>query len=89
MNSDYRATPWDGVLDGTVGSCLPIQCKELLKDIEGFMAIPCEFEESFEDFNEDCLYLDLYTSNLEKDANRPVSYLFVISDSIKTISSFK
>jgi len=67
-----KATPWDGVLDGTVGSCMPIQCKELLKDIEGFMAIPCEFEESFEDFNEDCLYLDLYTSNLEKDANRPV-----------------
>jgi len=67
-----KAEPWDGVLDGLPSAPLPIQAQELGKDLEYWMCVPNEFDEDMESFEEDCLYLNVWTSSTDKSAKLPV-----------------
>ena len=69
----FRPEPWDGLLDASKHSAVPIQNQDGMKDILNYM--PGVVDESPKTFDEDCLYLSVYTSNPSKTANMPVSIL--------------
>ena len=45
----------------------------MMAEIDGFMAMPDEFEENYTEMSEDCLHLQVYTSNPNPSAKLPVS----------------
>jgi len=69
-----KIEPWQGVLDCTVQSPCPMQPAEMASSLKGAMALPNEHEESFTDFKEDCLYLNVYTSSTDVNSKLPVLF---------------
>jgi len=69
-----KSGPWDGVLDGTVAGPGPMQPLEMVAPMLGAMALPNEFQEQIEDIQEDCLYLNVYTSTTTSSDNLPVLF---------------
>lgn len=66
----FRCEPWEGVLDGTKLKNSPMQSEAMVKGLEPFYPFTNEFNEDINKFDEDCLYLKIYTSN--PDAKMPV-----------------
>ena len=71
----FRIEPWQGVLDCTIQSPSPMQPAEMAASLKGAMALPNEYGESFTDFREDCLYLNVYTSCTDVNSKLPVSFI--------------
>lgn len=65
---------WDGVLDGTQVKSVPYQQIEIMKGMDPYFVYTNEFDENFEQTDEDCLYLKVYTSNPNPHANMPVMF---------------
>ena len=74
----YSPDPWDGILDATKHSAAPKQNADGMKEIGEFM--PDIVGEDPITFDEDCLYLSVYSRNPSKAANLPVSTLFFKSN---------
>ena len=51
-----------------------MQPLEMVAPMLGAMALPNEFQEQIEDIQEDCLYLNVYTSTTTSSDNLPVSF---------------
>jgi len=69
-----KCGPWEGVLNGKQQGSMPMQPVGMLADLEGYMAIPNEFEEDFFDFSEDCLHLNVWTSDINANTKKPVLF---------------
>ena len=69
-----RADPWDGVLDGTAVGNQPMQAVEEFVDMYRYVVSVNEFGEDYRATSEDCLYLDVYTSVLDRSTRLPVSF---------------
>ena len=70
-----RSEPWEGILDGTVSGPWPMQPK-LLSPV-GAVALPDEFNEIHNEYDEDCLYLNVFTPSMNSSDKLPVGSIFV------------
>lgn len=66
--------PWEGVLDGLTSSPAPEMPRELVEQLNGSLASTNEFGEDYDAMSEDCLYLNVYTANLNPDKKMPVLF---------------
>ncbi|XP_076802958.1 fatty acyl-CoA hydrolase precursor, medium chain-like [Clavelina lepadiformis] len=67
-----KCEPWEGVLEATKLSASPLQSVELNDYVDRYVPARNEFGDDFRNFSEDCLYLNVFTSNPSKAANMPV-----------------
>ena len=67
-----RVEDWNGVYDATTLKAAPLQSKNLGRSYFENSVINNEFGDDFQNTSEDCLYLNVYTSNPDVDANMPV-----------------
>jgi len=74
FENPQKCEPWEGVLDGTKLKNSPMQSEAMVKGLEPFCPFTNEFNEDINKFDEDCLYLKIYTSN--PDAKMPVMVWF-------------
>jgi len=65
---------WDKPMDGTKLKASPVQAIEMAQAMDPYFVYPNEFDEDFEEIDEDCLYLKVYTSNPSADAKLPVMF---------------
>ena len=80
----FRPDSWDGILDATKQAPAPIQDTEGMAMLYDFM--PELVEEHPQIYDEDCLYLSVYTSNPSKTANLPVSISIVVANTFDAIT---
>ena len=71
MSEQFSPEPWDGILDATKHSSVPMQDKQMMTDQTQFM--PGFDADEVITSDENCLYLSVYTSNPCNSANLPVS----------------
>ena len=63
------------MLEATKLSASPLQSVELNDYVDRYVPARNEFGDDFRNFSEDCLYLNVFTSNPSKAANMPVKTL--------------
>jgi len=69
-----KVEDWNGVYDATTLKAAPLQSKNLGRSYFENSVINNEFGDDFQNTSEDCLYLNVYTSNPDVDANMPVLF---------------
>ena len=55
----FSSDPWDGILDATEHSALPIQNEGMMEGLLEYL--PLIDNEDEKNYSEDCLYLSVYT----------------------------
>ncbi|CAK8697513.1 unnamed protein product [Clavelina lepadiformis] len=69
-----KCEQWEGIRDATKPSSVPVRDQHSCEVVRPYAIIVDEFEEGFSQAGEDCLYLDVYTTNPSKEANLPVLF---------------